>query len=130
MSKPFRSQFRRPEPFSCRQIFLSNHSRPMTQRHLNRAAASMSATSPNRGKLRVFAMNGCLQQIAANRLSIPQDVIAILLQGFVRLPAGYSIGHGAVLVTVPISFASGTLQIPSMLGVAGSCSRTRDASCG
>jgi hypothetical protein len=28
--------------------------------------------------------NGCLQQIAANRFSIPQDVIAILLQGFVR----------------------------------------------
>jgi hypothetical protein len=28
--------------------------------------------------------NGCLQQIAANRLTIPQDVIAILLQGFVR----------------------------------------------
>jgi hypothetical protein len=27
--------------------------------------------------------NGCLQQIAANRLSTPQDVIAILLQGFV-----------------------------------------------
>ncbi len=30
--------------------------------------------------------NGCLQQIAANRFSIPQDVIAILLQGFVRHP--------------------------------------------
>jgi hypothetical protein len=30
--------------------------------------------------------NGCLQQIAANRLTIPQDVIAILLQGFVRRP--------------------------------------------
>jgi hypothetical protein len=28
--------------------------------------------------------NGRLQQIAANRFSIPQDVIAILLQGFVR----------------------------------------------
>jgi hypothetical protein len=28
--------------------------------------------------------NGCLQQIAANGFSIPQDVIAILLQGFVR----------------------------------------------
>jgi hypothetical protein len=28
--------------------------------------------------------NGCLQQIAANRFSIPQDFIAILLQGFVR----------------------------------------------
>jgi hypothetical protein len=27
--------------------------------------------------------NSCLQQIAANRFSIPQDVIAILLQGFV-----------------------------------------------
>jgi hypothetical protein len=27
--------------------------------------------------------NGCLQQIAANRFSIPQDVAAILLQGFV-----------------------------------------------
>jgi hypothetical protein len=27
--------------------------------------------------------NGCLQQIAAKRLTIPQDVIAILLQGFV-----------------------------------------------
>ncbi len=27
--------------------------------------------------------NGRLQQIAANRLSIPQGVIAILLQGFV-----------------------------------------------
>jgi hypothetical protein len=27
--------------------------------------------------------NGCLQQIAANRFSMPQDVIAILLQGFV-----------------------------------------------
>jgi hypothetical protein len=30
--------------------------------------------------------NGCLQQIAANRFSTPQDVIAILLQGFVRRP--------------------------------------------
>jgi hypothetical protein len=29
--------------------------------------------------------NGCLQQIAANRLSTPQDVIAILLQGFVQV---------------------------------------------
>ena len=28
--------------------------------------------------------NGRLQQIAANRLTTPQDVIAILLQGFVR----------------------------------------------
>jgi len=28
--------------------------------------------------------NGCLQQIAANRFSTPQDFIAILLQGFVR----------------------------------------------
>jgi len=28
--------------------------------------------------------NGCPQQIAANRFSTPQDVIAILLQGFVR----------------------------------------------
>ncbi len=28
--------------------------------------------------------NGCLQQIAANRFSIPQHSIAILLQGFVR----------------------------------------------
>jgi hypothetical protein len=28
--------------------------------------------------------NGCLQQIAANGFSTPQDVIAILLQGFVR----------------------------------------------
>jgi hypothetical protein len=28
--------------------------------------------------------NGCLQQIAANRFSTPQDIIAILLQGFVR----------------------------------------------
>ena len=27
--------------------------------------------------------NGSLQQIAANRFSTPQDVIAILLQGFV-----------------------------------------------
>jgi hypothetical protein len=32
--------------------------------------------------------NGCLQQIAANRFSIPQDVIAILLQGFV-LPIAF-----------------------------------------
>ena len=30
--------------------------------------------------------NGCLQQIAANRFSIPQDFVAILLQGFVRRP--------------------------------------------
>jgi len=29
------------------------------------------------------AQNGRLQQIAANRFSTPQDVIAILLQGFV-----------------------------------------------
>jgi hypothetical protein len=28
--------------------------------------------------------NGCLQQIAANGFSIPQDLIAILLPGFVR----------------------------------------------
>ena len=28
--------------------------------------------------------NGCLQQIAAKRFSIPQDVIAILLQGMAR----------------------------------------------
>jgi hypothetical protein len=33
-----------------------------------------------------LCQNGCLQQIAANRFSTPQDVIAILLQGFV-LPA-------------------------------------------
>jgi hypothetical protein len=32
----------------------------------------------------VYCPNGCLQQIAANRFSTPQDVIAILLQGFVR----------------------------------------------
>jgi hypothetical protein len=32
----------------------------------------------------LFARNGCLQQIAANRFSTPQDFIAILLQGFVR----------------------------------------------
>jgi hypothetical protein len=32
--------------------------------------------------------NGCLQQIAANRFSIPQDFIAILLQGFVRHSLG------------------------------------------
>jgi hypothetical protein len=32
----------------------------------------------------IFLPNGCLQQIAANRFSTPQDVIAILLQGFVR----------------------------------------------
>jgi hypothetical protein len=37
--------------------------------------------------------NGCLQQIAANRFSMPQDVIAILLQGFVR-PASIS-NHSA-----------------------------------
>ena len=29
--------------------------------------------------------NGCLQQIAADRFSLPQDVIAILLQGFVGI---------------------------------------------
>jgi len=60
MSTPFRCQFRRPEPFSCRQIFLSNHSRPMTQRHLNRAATSMSATSSNRGELRALSMNNVI----------------------------------------------------------------------
>jgi hypothetical protein len=38
--------------------------------------------------------NGCLQQIAANRFSTPQDVIAILLQGFV-LPLMQSCGHEA-----------------------------------
>jgi hypothetical protein len=32
----------------------------------------------------ILLPNGCLQQIAANRFSTPQDVIAILLQGFVR----------------------------------------------
>ena len=52
MSKPCRCQFRRPEPFSCLQIFLSNHNRPMTQRHLNGAAASMSAMSSNGGRWR------------------------------------------------------------------------------
>ena len=30
--------------------------------------------------------NGGLQQIAANRFSTPQDVVAILLQGFVMRP--------------------------------------------
>jgi hypothetical protein len=30
------------------------------------------------------AAHGCLQQIAANRLSSPQGVIAIMLQGFFR----------------------------------------------
>jgi hypothetical protein len=30
--------------------------------------------------------NGRLQQIAANRFSIPPDIIAILLQGLVRRP--------------------------------------------
>jgi hypothetical protein len=38
--------------------------------------------------------NGCFQQIAANRFSTPQDVIAILLQGFV-LPSMQSGGHEA-----------------------------------
>jgi hypothetical protein len=37
--------------------------------------------------------NGCLQQIAANRFSIPQDVIAILLQGFVRHVLYFLAGH-------------------------------------
>jgi hypothetical protein len=36
------------------------------------------------GDARSNQQNGCLQQIAANRFSTPQDVIAILLQGFVR----------------------------------------------
>jgi hypothetical protein len=34
----------------------------------------------------IHCPNGCLQQIAASRLTIPQDVAAILLQGFVRRP--------------------------------------------
>jgi len=33
---------------------------------------------------RTIRRNGCLQQIAANTASIPQDAAAILLQGFVR----------------------------------------------
>ncbi|MCX6525814.1 MAG: hypothetical protein NTX58_13815 [Actinobacteria bacterium] len=37
--------------------------------------------------------NGCLQQIAANRFSTPQNVIAILLQGFVR-PSSLAAGNG------------------------------------
>jgi hypothetical protein len=37
--------------------------------------------------------NGCLQQIAANRFSIPQDVIAILLQGFVSPLLPYAQGR-------------------------------------
>jgi len=37
--------------------------------------------------------NGCLQQIAANRLTIPQNLAAILLQGFV-LPASLALREG------------------------------------
>jgi hypothetical protein len=39
---------------------------------------------PVKEKVPLRLPNGCLQQIAANRFSTPQDVIAILLQGFVR----------------------------------------------
>ena len=54
ISTPFRHQFRRPRPFSCPQIFLSsillpNHSSRMTRRPPNRARASMSAKTPQRG---------------------------------------------------------------------------------
>jgi hypothetical protein len=40
-----------------------------------------------------LCQNGCLQQIAANRLTIPQDVAAILLQGFV-LAASFCVQAG------------------------------------
>jgi hypothetical protein len=43
--------------------------------------------------------NGCLQQIAANRLSTPQDVIAILLQGLVRPVLARFFSHGTMLAS-------------------------------
>jgi hypothetical protein len=51
------------------------------------AAIIYITTRANHTQLWLWASpwpNGCLQQIAANGFSIPQDVIAILLQGFVR----------------------------------------------
>jgi len=49
--------------------------------------------------------NGRLQQIAANRFSTPQDVIAILLQGFVRRPVALGLNlEGGLRVNDGVSF--------------------------
>jgi hypothetical protein len=50
------------------------------------SGTAASASPPN-------VPNGCLQQIAANRLTIPQNLAAILLQGFV-LPASLALREG------------------------------------
>jgi hypothetical protein len=53
-----------------------------------------------------LCQNGCLQQIAANRLSTPQDVIAILLQGFVRRPHVLLDSTISLMDTLPLVEAS------------------------
>jgi hypothetical protein len=53
----------------------------MRQQHCPSQPASISHGSGSGSG--ILLPNGCLQQIAANRFSMPQDVIAILLQGFV-----------------------------------------------
>ena len=62
--------------------------------------------------------NGCLQQIAANGFSIPQDVIAILLQGFVR-PA-YATGEQERQSATLISTGAGHDIRPDAIGHSGS----------
>jgi hypothetical protein len=67
-------------------------------RGISEGEGSNGATERSRNANMALALgfllpNGCLQQIAANRFSIPQDVIAILLQGFVRRALSWMISH-------------------------------------
>jgi hypothetical protein len=57
-------------------IFLPNHSRPMTQPHLNGVPPSMSALSPIVGDLQAFSMNGTDHRGRADDCSTFEDVIA------------------------------------------------------
>ena len=57
--------------------------------------------SPAQGDIEAsLQANGCLQQIAANRFSIPLDVIAILLQGFVRASSVVAAGQAVAQMNV------------------------------
>jgi hypothetical protein len=57
-------------------IFLPDDNRPMTQRHLNRVRASMSAMSPIAEELRAFSMNGTDHAGGARDLTTGEDVAA------------------------------------------------------
>jgi hypothetical protein len=66
----------------------------------------------------ILCPNGCLQQIAANRFSTPQDVIAILLQGFVRHAEVFSMRLDVLLKQRPhILRIEGRVQSPKAVVV-------------